>query len=144
MEINCKINEQSEIDPLIPWFIENFWQPLIVKLKKVTEDYEGIKVVAVISSKLPINQRLSEDNLSRYCNKNYDAFSRDKLVKIPLDDWTINDISNLLKKINPALKKPKINSIANRIYQETQGLPDTIYHALKEEWQTLTNSPNSC
>ncbi len=145
IEINCNINEASEIDPLIPWFIESFWQPLIIKLKEVIKKYEGIKVIAFITSKLLIKQRLSEEKISCYCNNNYCPFFRNKLVKLPLEKWDKDDIGKwLIKYVNPSLVKSEKDKIANRIYQETQGLPNTVYHALKEEWQTLTYPSTSC
>jgi hypothetical protein len=144
IEINCDVNDESEIDPLIPWFIENFWQPLKSKVNELTKDYEGIKVVVVLVSNFNINQRLLTDDLSRYYNNNYNCFARDKLVKIPLENWTKDDIFNWLKDVNRSLTKRKREEIASKIYKTTKGQPNTVCHALKQEWSTFINVPNSC
>ena len=144
IEINCDINNEGEIDTLIPWFINDFWQPLQSKVNEVTKDYEGIRVVAVIVSNFNINQRLLTNDLSCYCNDNHESFARDKLVKIPLDNWTQDDIFNWLKDINRSLTKSQRNDIASKIYNTTQGLPNTVCFALRQQWQILINSATSC
>ena len=133
LEINCNIRDEIEIDPLIPWFVKKLWKPLRGKIDELSEDYEGIKAVAVIISDFNLNQRLSEDNLSCYCNNSYDDFIRDKLVKIPLENWTKDDIFVGLKYINPGLKKKERINLARIIY-ETRGLSSncTENHAKAE------------
>jgi hypothetical protein len=146
IEINCDITESSEIEPLIPWFINNFWQPLRTKITELIKDYDGIKVVAIIISDILLNPQLSTEKLSRYCCDDFhNCFDRDKLIQIPLENWTEEDISNwLIDYVNPSLKKPERNFIAHKIYIQTQGLPTAFYVALQQQWDTLTRSSTSC
>ncbi|MEA5578661.1 effector-associated domain EAD1-containing protein [Anabaena sp. UHCC 0451] len=141
IEIKCDINEASEIDPLIPWFIQDFWQPLQKKIQEVTQDFCGIKVFAVIISNLEISQRLS-------CHLNQDDafFTRDKLVKIPLlDNWEKQDIYEWLKSYPTTnLKNSRRESISTKIYNETDGRPRDVCYALEQQWHNLTHSPTSC
>lgn len=141
IEIKCDINEASEIDPLIPWFIQNFWQPLQTKIREVTQDFCGIKLFAVIISNLEISQRLS-------CHLNQDDgfFAPDKLVKIPLlDNWEKQDIYEWLKSYPTTnLKNSRRESISTKIYNETDGRPRDVCYALEQQWHNLTHSPTSC
>ena len=140
IEINCVLSDPSEIDPLIPWFINHFWQLLGAKIKEITKNYSGIQVIAVIISDL-----LIEQNLSCYCNKEHTFLKLDKLVKIPLDNWTKEDIAKwLIKYGNPMLKKNEKEKLTNQIYNATGGVPIGAYFALQQQWDTLTRSPTSC
>ncbi len=135
IEINCDITDPSDIDPLIPWFINVFWKPLIEKVNEVAKDYEGIKVVAVIISKTSLNSRFLKEELSCYYNSKRGVFSRDKLVKIPLGKWGKKDIIEWLGKYgNPRLQKPEKNTIAEKIYNATdRGTPIAVYSALQQK-----------
>ena len=144
LEITCNISDPSEIVPLIPWFINDFWQPLRAKINEVTRDYEGIKVIAVIISDFNLEQRLLEDDLFCYCNNETNYFVRDRLVKIILENWTQDNISNWLRNVNPSLRRGERNIIASTIYNTTQGHPNDVCFALQRRWQTLINSTASC
>ena len=140
IEIDCDISEPSDIDQLIPWFINVFWKPLREKVNEVAKDYEGIKVVAVIISDLLLNSRFSKEELSCYYNRSKKVFPRDKLVKIPLEKWTKRDIIKWLNThANPSLKTTEKNRIAEKIYNATEkGTPIAVYSALQQkQWQTL-------
>lgn len=138
IEINCDIYDESEIDPLIPWFIKNFWQPLKSKVDELTKYYEGIKVIAIFISKLEINQRLLTDELSYYKN-NHDYFVRNKLIEIPLEDcWTEQDIFNWLRILNKSLTAERRKEIACQVYKETDGEPNTVCYILQKRQQELT------
>ena len=135
IQINCDITDPSDIDPLIPWFINVFWKPLIEKVNEVAKDYEGIKVVAVIISKTSLNSRFLKEELSCYYNSKRGVFSRDKLVKIPLGKWGKKDIIQWLSKYgNPRLKRTEKNTIAEKIYNATdRGTPLAVYSALQQK-----------
>ncbi|MGK7922889.1 MAG: hypothetical protein AB4080_23095 [Trichodesmium sp.] len=147
IEIYCDISNPSDIFPLITWFINVFWKALREKVNEVAKDYEGIKVVAVIISEISFNSRFSKEELSCYYNPHPSAFSRDKLVKIPLNKWTKKDIAGWLGKYgNPSLKKTETNSIAEKIYNATdKGTPTAVCLALQQkEWQTLIYPTPTC
>lgn len=147
LEINCNIDRESDIDPLIPWFINGFWKPLSNRVKENTEveenteikKYTGIKVVAVISSNLKVNERLLTESLSCYKNNDCSCFERDKLVKIPLENWAENEIREWLSEYShPSLTEDFIEEKAYRLFQESsEGVPRIVCDALQQQWQTL-------
>jgi len=140
IEITCKIIDESEIDTLIPWFINNFWQPLRAKVGDITNKYEGIKVVTFIVSDFGHN--LLEGSLSCYYNNHDNPFARDKLIEIILEkSWTEEDIFRWLGLVNPGLTKNERQKRARRIYGITQGgSPTIVCEALKQEWIALIQS----
>jgi hypothetical protein len=126
IQIECDISEQSEIDPLIPWFIEYFWQPLRIKIQEITQRFACINVIAVITCNLEINQRLS-----CYLNEGYNVFEPDKLVKIPLQDsWTKEDIYKWLA-IGKIENKER-DTLSTKFYNQTQGRPRDVCYVLGE------------
>ena len=141
IEINCDINHESDVDKLIPWFVDQFWKPLRNEVKKINkkEKYTGIKIVAIISSNLKINERLLTENLSCYQNNDCSCFERDKLVKIPLENWAEDDIKEWLSEYShPSLTEEFINKKAYRLFNESlNGVPRLVCDALEEQWQTL-------
>lgn len=144
IEIYCDIDDESEIKNFISRFIQDFWQPLRQKITQVTEEFEGIKVITIV--KCDQSEISLSESLSCYFNdqNEYDCFVRDKLVKIPLESWTQNDIYEWLRVINPSLKKSERKDIASKIYRGTKGFPNTIYYGLQQKWQNLITLPTSC
>lgn len=141
IEITCDIKDKDEIETFIHRLIHEFWQPLRKKIKQVTEEFEGIKVVAVIVSYF--SEISSSNSLSNYFNNHdeYDFFARDKLVNIPLENWTQNDIYQWLITIDDSLGKRKRKKIAQEICEKTiDGAPNNICYFLQTELQTLMNS----
>ena len=133
IEIRCEINEASEIDHLITWFTQYFWKPLQTTIKQVTNDFSGIKVIAVIISNLEINQN--------------DVFFRsNELIKIPLaDSWKKEDIFKWLQ-FHPksGLRKEERDKISTTVYNETDGRPRDVCYALQQQWDKLTRLSTSC
>ena len=143
IEIDCNIDHETDIDPLIPWFINKFWKPLGNKVKEVTgkKKYSGIKVIAFISCNLKIYERFFQESLSCYHNNDCSCFEWDKLVKIPLENWTKDEIKNwLLDYSDPSLTDDVIERKAYRLFNESlNGVPRLVCDALQKQWQTLTN-----
>ncbi|MBG0744779.1 MAG: hypothetical protein IV298_15170 [Cylindrospermopsis raciborskii KL1] len=133
IEIRCEINEASEIDHLITWFTQYFWKPLQTTIKQVTNDFSGIKVIAVIISNLEINQN--------------DVFFRsNELIKIPLaDSWKKEDIFKWLQ-FHPksGLRREERDKISTTVYNETDGRPRDVCYALQQQWDKLTRLSTSC
>jgi hypothetical protein len=133
IEIRCEINEASEIDHLITWFTQYFWKPLQTTIKQVTNDFSGIKVIAVIISNLEINQN--------------DVFFRsNELIKIPLaDSWKKEDIFKWLQ-FHPksGLRREERDKISTKVYNETDGRPRDVCYALQQQWDELTRLSTSC
>ncbi|NLQ03587.1 effector-associated domain EAD1-containing protein [Cylindrospermopsis raciborskii] len=134
IEIKCDRNtEASEIDHLITWFTQYFWQPLQTRIEQVTKDFSGIKVIAVIISNIEINQ-------------NDVFFESNKLRKIPLaDSWERKDIFDWLQDHpQSGLTREERDKISTRVYNETVGRPRDVCYVLQEEWDKLTRLSTSC
>ena len=141
IEINCNIDNQTDFEPLIPWFINKFWKPLGNKVQEVTgkKKYSGIKVIAVISCNLKFDERFFKESLSCYHNNDCSCLEWDKLVKIPLENWTKDEIQNwLFENSNPSLTDDVIERKAYRLFNESSnGLPLLVCYALQQQWHTL-------
>jgi hypothetical protein len=148
IHIHCDINHESHVDPLIPWFIDKFWKPLINQVEEITNNqkYTGIKIVTVISSNLKIKERFLTESLSHYHNNDCSCFKSDKFVKIPLENWTPDDIQEWLSQYcHPSLTEDNIREKVHRIFNESlQGVPKLVCDSLQQQWDTLTSSPTSC
>ena len=141
IEIDCNIDNQTDFEPLIPWFINKFWKPLGNKVQEVTgkKKYSGIKVIAVISCNLKFDERFFKESLSCYHNNDCSCLEWDKLVKIPLENWTKDEIQNwLFENSNPSLTDDVIERKAYRLFNESSnGLPLLVCYALQQQWHTL-------
>jgi hypothetical protein len=134
IEIKCDRNtEASEIDHLITWFTQYFWQPLQTRIEQVTKDFSGIKVIAVIISNIEINQ-------------NDVFFESNKLRKIPLaDSWEKKDIFDWLQDHpQSGLTREERDKISTTVYNETVGRPRDVCYVLQQEWDKLTRLSTSC
>ena len=137
-EIECDMNESSEIDLLIPPFINKFWQPLRKKIQEVTKYYHGIKVFGIINSNFDLEGEWLEENLFRYFNNNHNNFPRDQVIEIPLQEkWTEDDISNWLRGVYQDREITTIESLASKIYKTTDGHPSDVCCALQMQCGTL-------
>ena len=121
LEINCEINYPEEIEDLILWFIDKFWAVLIEKITEISEGYEGVKIIAVITS-TEIISNLKDSCLNSYWNNtnHNDNFERKKLVKIPLsNNWSQEEVTSwLMHHVSKELKRAQANKIVKCIYLE--------------------------
>ncbi|MDJ0900880.1 MAG: hypothetical protein QNJ55_18920 [Xenococcus sp. MO_188.B8] len=152
IEINCcHVYSESEIEALIPWFVDIFWQPLKLKVDELAKDYEGIKILAVIISDESITKISLKDNLSCYYNNNDNndnSFARDKLIQIPLGDWTKDDVFEWLRAVEPSLKIDERKEIVEKIFHKLKNKNEAntinICHALETRLSNLINTYTSC
>ena len=148
IEIDCDINYEKDVDPLIPWLVDKFWKPLSDEIQEIAKKkkYTGIKIVGVISSSLKIKERFLTQSLSCYHNQDVSYFKRDKLLKIPLENWTRDEIREwLFEYSHPDFTEELIEQRAYRIFNESlEGVPRLVCDTLQQQWTTLTHPPNSC
>jgi hypothetical protein len=120
-------------DQFLLWFIEHFWQKLLVCLPQISENYVNVKFITVLCfhKKLP-RQCLS---LSCYCNeKNPD---RQKIIKIPLSNWQQSDIQHWLES-SVGLTISRSQSLAENIYDTTGGIPNVVINWIKDNSSLFT------
>lgn len=119
-------------EKIIPWFVDNFWCPLIEECQatKQREALLHIKFIAVIDSELKQGKECI--NLPCYCTQ--DNFSSQKILKLPLIKWTQKDIKKWLEN---HLEFPVYQSDekAKEIYQKTsRGIPRLVSNVLEREF----------
>ncbi|NJL64035.1 MAG: hypothetical protein HC903_22135 [Methylacidiphilales bacterium] len=108
IEINKWDCLQSQ-ESIIPWFVDNFWIPLIQESKVFIKDKElrRVKFVTVIDSEYQLSVECN--NLPYYCCG--DSFDYQKILKLPLNQWQQDDIQEWLE-IYTGLPASKIDAIA--------------------------------
>ena len=125
-------------DNFLIWFIDKFWQKLLVCLPQITKNYANVKFITILCfhKKLP-RQCLS---LSCYCNdKNPD---RQKIIKIPLSKWKQSDIERWLES-SVGLTISKSQSLAENIYDITEGIPNAVINWIRDNLSQLIQENNS-
>jgi hypothetical protein len=130
IEINKWDCLQSQ-ESIIPWFVDNFWIPLIQESKVFIKDKElrRVKFVTVIDSEYQLSTECN--NLPYYCCG--DSFDYQKILKLPLNQWQQDDIQEWLE-IYTGLPASKIDAIARNIYLKTMnGIPFMVCGALQQE-----------
>lgn len=118
-------------EKLIPWFVDEFWIPLIQQCQITTQQKElrRVKFIAVIDSESQLSSKCT--NLPYYCCQN--NFDSKKMLRLPLNFWTQLDIQEWLDCYS-GLQKPasEIDLIAKQIYNKTMnGVPSMVCEALK-------------
>jgi inactive STAND len=130
IEINKWDCLQSQ-ESIIPWFVDNFWIPLIQESKIFIKEKElrRVKFVTVIDLESQLSTECN--NLPYYCCG--DSFDYQKILKLPLNQWQQDDIQEWLE-IYTGLSASKIDAIARNIYLKTMnGIPYMVCGALEQE-----------
>ncbi|MTJ54152.1 hypothetical protein FJR38_16610 [Anabaena sp. UHCC 0253] len=125
------INRLEDKEEFITWFIEKFWKSLISNKKFLFQQRRNRLIFALIAeSQFLINS-------SNFCQEV--TLNHDKMIEIPLHNWTIEDISNWLilhYKLFPCFANiqncDEIHKEAKNIHEESEGTPESVYTKLKE------------
>jgi hypothetical protein len=125
------INRLEDKEEFIEWFIKIFWQPLINRNKSLFNQKRNRLIFALIAeSPFPINS-------SNFCQEV--TLNHDKMIEIPLLDWTVEDISNWLishHKLFPRFANVQdcheIHKEAKNIHEESEGTPESVCSKLQE------------
>ncbi len=118
-----------EPEAFLNWFVEDFWKSLLQEIDRtVLRDYGRIKVVAVLSSKKKLDFSLPDSLVCQPdCSDTY------RLIDVPLPLWEPRDVEDWLMGVK-GLTRRESRREAQRICEDSEGLPATICSTLMEEY----------
>jgi len=108
------------------WFLEQFWQPLVAQLPTIATTYSRVRFITIL---------VVEDEIALDCQEYcclHDEYDGQKIIDLPLQDWTENDILGWLDYLG--LPKQQSEGIAKRIYKASRGIPELVCSALRREF----------
>ncbi len=115
----------------LDWFMEKFWKVIICELEPIFQDYSKIRfIVALIAKSSVFPKRSSFPDY--FCKKN--KLDHHKIIELPLPDWTVEDIKKWLISFR-GLSNAESLQLAEQIYRESEGAPDTICSILEREFK---------
>ncbi len=128
LEIN-KWEDISNQRENLQWLLKYFWTPLVQQLQIISQDYRRFKVVILIDSENELDPEFKA--LDFYCKK--DDFDSKKILQLPLNIWTKEDIQNWLECYS-GFTASQIDFKAKQIYSKTMnGIPKMVCDALEKE-----------
>jgi hypothetical protein len=115
-------------EKLLPWFVENFWCPLVDKLSKIAPLVRRVKCVTTIVAPSALSAEFTGSLLCCPANK----FDQKKVLELPLEKWTESDIEGwLIDYSGLSLDGKKYGQLASYIYSTSDcGLPSSAHTIL--------------
>ena len=117
-------------DWFLPWFLNDFWCPLVEKLLARVDEVLMARFVTVIV----VNSAIAPGSLNRatFCTR--EQFSSGQLLELPLQFWEKKDILIwLVQHSGLSLNALQFNKMAQLIYQSSDGgKPKSVYVGLME------------
>ncbi|WP_323367965.1 hypothetical protein [Leptothoe sp. PORK10 BA2] len=132
IEINLyALNPQNSF---LEWFVNTFWLALVSRLSSVSSQKRKIRLLAIVSVRGSIPRDCLPTTLC--CKKT--NFSGSKILELPLQKWTKDEICNWLFDFSgltqqtDQLTDADIAQIAQTIHDSTDGVPKAVYDELME------------
>lgn len=100
------------LDQVLTWFLSNFWVPLLRKLPTIAKDYSRVRFLGVFVANSKITPSLSP---ALYCSGR--RSDPEKLLELPLQRCTLEDIKKWLADFSHEQGRNRIDSIANEIFK---------------------------
>lgn len=115
-------------EKLLPWFIEQFWCPLVDKLSSIAPLARRAKCVTTIVAP----SALSADAIESFLCCAIGEFDQKKILELPLEKWTESDIEGwLIDYSGLSLDSGKYKTLASYIYSTSDcGLPSSAHSIL--------------
>jgi hypothetical protein len=126
------VDELLEAGDFLPWFIQEFWTPLIDKVTEVSQKYKSKFIVALIAD----SHILSDCPPDYFCDD--DSIDCYKLLELPLPNWSIDDIYDWLVRFRTLSAKVKqktdaeLQRVAQKVHRDSEGTPQNICANLRE------------
>ncbi len=115
----------------LDWFMKEFWEVLICELDPIFREYSKIRFLVALIAKSPVfTKRSSYPDF--FCKKN--TFDHRKIIELPLPKWTVEDIKKWLINFR-GLSNAESLQLAEQIYRESEGKPDTICSILEQKFK---------
>jgi hypothetical protein len=130
--VHIDIHSLNEEDDFLDFFVK-FWCKLVASVIDLRNDYPLIKLVAVIAVRGLVPECCLKPSL--ICT--LEEFDGKKMLKLPLEKWTKDDIYIWLLQHSRLdsifdINKKDIQLMANNIYQSTDGTPSQVRNELLE------------
>ncbi len=117
------------------WIVEDFWADMVRTLAAVANDYAEVKIIVLlfVDGMLPANCL----RIDQRCT--IDCYQKQKLLEIPLETWTRQDIRRWIARYSglPLARAP-LERMADKVYGATDGLPTLVVHELLKECCPIT------
>lgn len=121
-------------DQFLPQYLHDFWYPFVNALPKITQRHPMVRFITLIVVNSPLHYTHLPTEL--YCGK--DDFDSQKVVEIPLQSWTVDEITEWLFYVGltAKLQQDAIRQMAQTIYQASEGgRPSLVEMALMKNLQ---------
>lgn len=114
-------------DHFLQWFILEFWKPLLGHLPELTERLRRIRFIVAIVA----NNKLSSTCLRPHLLCSPQQFDQEKIVVLPLEYWTEEEIKEWLYEYSSVLSAGEdFDQTARVIFQSSKGIPLVVYNNL--------------
>jgi hypothetical protein len=112
---------------IFQWLVEAFWRNMLREISEVSKNYYEIKVVVLLFFNEPLSERCLEAN--QCCT--FEQFEKEKILEIPLCEWTPEDIGQWIAKYSGmGLPRSEVDRIANKVYRSAEGSPSQVANEL--------------
>ena len=121
-------------DSFLPQFLQYFWHPLLENMPSVTHDYPLVKFLSLIV----VYPSLAEARLPEHLCCQPDHFDSRKLLELPLQPWTKDEIRLwLYRYVGPMATKlghtrTEMDNLAQFIFDMSNGRPKDVQALLQE------------
>jgi nucleoside phosphorylase len=125
-------NDLSEHRGFLPWFMSEFWKPLVRMLKNSADHAPSSRIVLLIVA----NGSLDRLSLDSSLKSSRHRFDQEKILELHLSKWKEDEIRSWLVRFFPTtLTSPEYQRMASSIYQSTdEGLPLAVYSSLLDSF----------
>lgn len=121
-------------DTFLTWFVNKFWLPLVSQLPAVSSHKHKVRLIAILAIRSSIPKPCLPATIC--CNRS--SFNGGKILELKLQKWTEVEIRDWLFEFSGLtvqsnrLADEAIIQMAEYIHQETNGLPNDVYHELMD------------
>jgi len=127
---------QSLEDRFLPWFLQDFWVPLVRhEWQSVAQECPMVKFIVLVEAHTP----LATGSLPQAMLSPQEQFDREKILELPLRPWTLDEIRKWLFVFSGltaphiGLDRHHIKRMARSIYHASgRGQPTAVYTALMD------------
>lgn len=119
-------------EKMLSWFIHKFWARLVDALHTTIaqNDLRKVHIIAVIVTETELPADVLKPHLC--C---VDAFVSQKMLALPLENWSLADIQGWLASFSPLMSGHEIDDEARRIYtMSSGGIPRLVGNILLEQF----------